>query len=124
MPYEERMKYFIDKINLKRNDIEKLDKNQIEVILNIFRSNYEAMQNYVPQEYKQEEKVIYYKAAIRDAHNQQNSEHGWQLLLGSQILIKEVSGGHASMLDLPHVEESLVKEILRLQEKDWRVIRT
>ena len=87
-----------------------LDKQEFETTMHAFTNNYKCYNHYMPKD------KISSRVVLIQSEEQETAEVGlgWQPYVTQTIEIHKVSGGHFSMLAMPHVKEmiSVMTEIL------------
>lgn len=107
---DERVHYFLQQgkqLGILPQDV---DFQELQYIVKVFRLNFQAMWNYMPQYYAG--KLWFFRAKERDIHNPLHPELGW--IDKAEMELYEVSGNHFTMNYLPHIVEttSKLKEII------------
>jgi len=89
---------------------ERLEKN----LFHVFKSNFRAMQSYVPQVY--DGRVTLLKAGEQLAENNQDPTMGWGRLTTKEVEIYIVPGNHYTIIGKPHVQ--VLAERLKVKIND------
>ena len=78
-----------------------LDRQELETTLRAFTNNYKCYNSYIPKG-KIVARVVLLQSQEQDAECQKHGL-GWQAYVKQPIEVRKVSGGHFSMLAMPHV---------------------
>nr|WP_306415012.1 MULTISPECIES: non-ribosomal peptide synthetase [unclassified Calothrix] len=104
----EQLNHFLEQAKITNFLPPDIGKQQLHYLVQVFKSNIQAMLNYVPQVYPH--RIILFRSSSIGELN--NPTLGWDELSSQPVEIISAPGEHYTMLSLPHVQ--LLKEQLKL----------
>ena len=100
---DEQLLYFLDQEKIAGTVMPpNFGLPQMRHYLHLFKVHTQIMRSYIPRTYPG--RIIFFRAAERDAYNAQNPELPWSQLAAGGIEVIEVPGNHITMHDSPHVQ--------------------
>ncbi len=104
----EQLNHFLEQAKITNFLPPDIGKQQLDYLVQVFKSNIQAMLNYVPQVYPH--RIILFRSSNIGELN--NPTLGWNELSSQPVEIISAPGEHYTMLSLPHVQ--FLKEQLKL----------
>jgi amino acid adenylation domain-containing protein len=103
---DEQLQYFLEQAKIANIFPPDIEHQQLSNLLQVFKSNIQAILNYVPQIYPQ--RIVLFRASENNFNQApQNQTLGWDELSSESVEIVNVPGMHYTMLTKPHVQTLL-----------------
>jgi polyketide synthase PksJ len=106
---DEQIEYFLQHAGGLRRSLPSFNISHMKYYLKTYKANMKAMFNYVPQMYKGENSIHYFKAKERDAINPKHPELGWRSLLQNKLIFHEIPGNHITIMLEPYIQQLIEK---------------
>ncbi|ABA25091.1 Amino acid adenylation (plasmid) [Trichormus variabilis ATCC 29413] len=103
---DEQLQYFLEQAKIANIFPPDIEYQQLSNLLQVFKSNIQAILNYAPQVYPQ--RIVLFRASENNFNQApQNQTLGWDELSSESVEIVNVPGTHYTMLTKPHVQTLL-----------------
>jgi NADPH:quinone reductase-like Zn-dependent oxidoreductase/thioesterase domain-containing protein/NAD(P)-dependent dehydrogenase (short-subunit alcohol dehydrogenase family)/acyl carrier protein len=102
---DEQLRYTLEKQKkMEKQLLPDMDITQARYFLNILKANAQAMWEYKPRVYQQQDRIIFFRAKEKDAYNAKAPERAWINLAQKRVKVIDVPGNHFTMHSPPHVQ--------------------
>ncbi|PMB34523.1 amino acid adenylation, partial [Fischerella thermalis CCMEE 5319] len=103
---DEQLQYFLEQAKIANIFPPDIEYQQLSNLLQVFKSNIQAILNYAPQVYPQ--RIVLFRASENNFNQApQNQTLGWDELSLESVEVVNVPGTHYTMLTKPHVQTLL-----------------
>ncbi|MBW4642401.1 MAG: AMP-binding protein [Goleter apudmare HA4340-LM2] len=99
---DEQLNYILKQVQLTNLMPPDAGKEQLRCLLQVFKSNLQAMLNYTPHIYQNQ--MILFQASDRSSDALNESTQGWEQFSSKPVKIHTIPGDHYTMLSKPHVQ--------------------